>query len=258
MSNNVYALIPARKHSTRLPNKSLLEINGKTIIRRVYESVLRTKLVDRIIVVTDDFNIKTEIDLHFGKENTIMILDECVNGTERIVRALSEIPNANIIVNVQGDEPFINPEHIDLAIEKYIGLNSKFNILTKPHNNICCVTLHHPLDTDYDIMDHSIVKMVLNKHDEVLYASRNVIPITKCGIISENYRYNGHIGMFVYSRWYLDEYLNNKDTCLQLIEDIEWLKPLELGYKIYSYGVDSSERGVNTMEDYLYLCDKFS
>ena len=122
MSYNKYCFIPARYHSSRLPGKPLLKINGKTIIRLVYEQVKKCNLIDDIIVLTDDERIKKEVESFRG--SVAIVVDDCLNGTERIVKFLKNNDyfrnNADIIINVQGDEPFINPSNIDKCIKNYL------------------------------------------------------------------------------------------------------------------------------------------
>ena len=110
----IIVCIPARYKSTRLPGKPLLKINNKTIINHVYDNVRKLNNIDKIIVLTDDDRIKDEVESFGG--NCCIITDECLNGTDRIITYLKKnnITNYDIILNVQGDEPFINPKHIEI------------------------------------------------------------------------------------------------------------------------------------------------
>lgn len=243
------ALIPARYHSTRLPGKPLLEIGGKSIIQRTYEQTQKSKLIDMVYVVSDDDRIINHINDIGG--NTIKVDEECLNGTERICKTLNILDNKyDIIVNVQGDEPFIDPSNIDLAIQKYIENESDAQMV--------CTTIHTLLTDDADINGRTIGKMVLDKYNNVMYCSRSVIPHTKNGQINRDIKYYGHIGIFVFRRSYLPSFLTDENTPAQLSEDIEWLKIMEHGYKLKSYMVNSFEIGINTMEDFNYLSKKYT
>ena len=244
----VLCLIPARYSSTRLPGKPLLKINGVSIIARVYQQVIQCRLIDRIIVLTDDVRIQSEI-IHIGGESEI-VSDTCLNGTERIIKYLkTKNYTDDIIVNVQGDEPYINPFYIDRCIENY---NMKKDI-----PDFKCSTLHYCLENNSGLADRSIGKLVLDRWSNIMYCSRNIIPGTKTQDINSKVHYYGHIGIFVFDREYLmNEYLGS--SIYQLSEDIEWLKILEDGYKINSVEVDNPEISVDTPEDYAYLVKKYS
>lgn len=247
---NFVCFIPARYASSRLPGKPLLAINGKTIIQRVYEQVQKCKNVDSIIVLTDDARIQNEVH-GFGGE--CHITGSCLNGTERIVNFIRDGQiNCDLVINVQGDEPFINPANIDACIENFVKKKD-----VNPHMK--CSTLHFKHTDEVEIRKRSNGKLVLDKHNNIMYGSRNIIPGMKKMDYDEKTIYHGHIGIFVYDKEYLlNEYLNC-NTPYQLAEDIEWLKILEDGYKINSVLVDknSHERGVDTQEDYDYLKEKY-
>ncbi len=236
--------IPARYQSTRLPGKPLLKINGKTIINLVYEQVLKTKITD-IIVLTDDERIFNEV-MSFGG-NCAIVNEECLNGTERIINYLNKIDNLKYetIINVQGDEPFIEPEVINKVIDN-------FNI-----NKPICSTVCYKTNDPEEIILKSRGKVIVDKHNNILYCSRNVIPTNKKDNIINDYLYNIHVGIFVYNKNYLlNEYLK-ENTQYQLAEDIEWLKIIEQGYTVNTIFSEKLERGVDTIEDYEYLKKKY-
>ena len=241
--------IPARYQSTRLPGKPLLRINDKTIIELVYSQVKKCKYIDNIIVLTDSDKIKNEVESFGG--NCQIITEDCLNGTERIVNYLKKDNNEyEYIVNVQGDEPFINPDSIDKCI-----LNFKNN---KSDPRLKCSTLHYKFKKNNYVFKRSCGKLVLDKYNNILYCSRNIIPGFKKDYYNDNYTYYGHIGIFVYDTEYLlTEYLDS-NTRYQLAEDIEWMKILEDSYRINSVLVDNHEIGVDTEDDYKYLINKYS
>lgn len=247
--NRICALIPARYQSSRLPGKPLLKIGNKTIIERTYRQTMKSKFIDAVFVVTDDDRIMKHI-IEIGG-NAIKIETECLNGTERICKALHLLDEQyDIIVNVQGDEPFIDPNNIDYVISKYLENESD--------KNMVCTTIHTELSNINEINSRTIGKMVIDKNDNVMYCSRAVIPHTKNGGLDKNNKYYGHIGIFIFRRMYLPNYLIDDNTPAQLSEDIEWLKIIEHGYRIKSYPVISSEIGINTMDDFNYLSKKYT
>jgi 3-deoxy-manno-octulosonate cytidylyltransferase (CMP-KDO synthetase) len=254
---NIIICIPARYESTRLPGKPLMKINGKTIIQHVYEKALELKKkykVYDLVILTDKDIIKKEVE-SFGGIG-IIIKEQCLNGTDRIIHYLKNyyirqnIPITNkVIVNIQGDEPFINVENISKAIDNYIN---------KKDDNIVCSTIHHKTRDVDTIKLKSRGKLVLDKNNNIMYCSRNVIPSNKNNNVVPDIDYYIHIGIFVFDANYLIKHYYNNNTRLQLIEDIEWMKIMEQGFKINSVEVEESERGVDTIEDYNYLVNKYS
>ena len=248
---NIIALIPARYQSSRLPGKPLLQFGDYTMIQRVYLQTTKVKLINQVYVVTDDERVKENIEKING--NIIMVTDDCLNGTERICLALKKMNQKNLeeitlVVNVQGDEPFINPKHISLAIEQMISNND---------NNCVCSTLHYKITNFSELDNKNVGKLVLDNNNYIMYCSRNCIPGSKTDKIDKNIKYFGHIGVFVFKPSYLEKYMLS-NTKYQLIEDIEWLKIIEQGYKIKSSLVYTFEIGVNVKEDYEYLINKYN
>lgn len=244
---NKVCFIPARYPSTRLPGKPLLEIKGIAIIERVYQQVKKCHLVDKIIVLTDDKRIKDKVESFGG--NCEIVTEECLNGTERIIKYIQKnIDCCDLVINVQGDEPFIDPTAIDKCIANYIK---------QTDSSVKCSTLHHKLDSEEEIRKRSNGKLVLDNFNNIMYCSRNIIPGTKKNEYDKHINYYGHIGIFVFDKTYLLEEYTKENTPNQLNEDIEWLKILEQGYRINSVCVDDPEISVDTKEDYIYLLDKY-
>jgi len=246
----VLCCIPARLKSTRLPNKPLLKINGKTIINLVYDQVKKVSLIDDIVILTDTKIIKDEVN-NFGGKCEI-IEEECLNGTERIILYLKKnnIKNYDVILNVQGDEPFINPDDINIVLINYLK-----NI--KIDNNLVCQTLYYDTQDPEEIHLRSRGKLVLDKKNNIMYCSRNIIPATKKFQYDSNIIYKIHIGVFVFNYDYLINHYFNENTHYQLIEDIEWMKIMEQGFHINATKVNEAERGVDTLDDYNYLVSKY-
>ena len=278
--DKIIVCIPARYQSTRLPGKPLLTINNKTIIHHVYDNVAKLKNIDEIVVLTDDNRIKDEVESFGG--NCCIITDECLNGTDRIIRYLKKniknesidelnktskkglwnvewvndttvkmnIPS-RIIVNVQGDEPFINHNNIQLAIDNYIAKR-------KLDEKIVCSTLFYKTRNQESIRNKSRGKAVLDLKGNIMYCSRNIIPSGKKQDIIPDHDYNIHIGIFVFNENYLLHNYFNNNTPLQLCEDIEWMKIMEQGFKINAVEVAEHEIGVDTIDDYNYLKNKYT
>jgi 3-deoxy-manno-octulosonate cytidylyltransferase (CMP-KDO synthetase) len=241
--------IPARYNSTRLPGKPLLKINGKTIIQRVYERAKNLN-VSNIVVITNDQRIYDEVTSFGG--NCDIITEYSLNGTDVICKYIKKYNiDCDIVVNVQGDEPFINTDDVNKAIENY-------KTQKKVNNKVVCSTLHYATYDESEIRSKSRGKLVLDKNNCIMYCSRNIIPSCKNYDIVPNHKYNIHIGVFVYDINYLKEYYNKENTPLQLAEDIEWLKLIEQGFQIISEEVNEAERSVDTIEDYEYLVNKYN
>ena len=240
----ILCCIPARYGSSRLEGKPLLKINGKTIINHTYEKALETK-VDKVVVLTDDDRIHDEV-LSFGG-NSFIITENCLNGTERILKYLEKIDHVDydIIVNIQGDEPFVNSSHVDLAIDNYLEKQPVCS-------TICFKTLEK-----HEIESKSRGKAVVDINNNIVYCSRNVIPSNKKENVINGHEYNIHVGIFIFNKDYLINKFTLPNTPLQLLEDIEWLKIIEQGYKINTIFVDYAERGIDTQEDYNYLKKKY-
>ena len=253
MNNDLKSLccIPARYESSRLPGKPLLKINNKSIIQLVYEQVIKCKYISNIVILTDSEQIKKEVDSFNG--TCEIITEDCLNGTERIIKYLKKQKEKyDYIINVQGDEPFINPNNIDKCILNYIEK-------VKQDNLIKCSTLNYIFNNNNNnVLKRSCGKLILDKNNNIMYCSRNPIPGFKNTDYKSDFEYYGHIGIFVYNYDYLMNEFLQGNTKYQLAEDIEWMKILEDSYRINSVLVENHEIGVDTEDDYKYLCDKYS
>lgn len=236
----VLCCIPARFHSTRLPGKCLKLVGTKTVIEHVWDKVKQCKLIDEAIVLTDCQQVVDAVNAFGGR--AAIISQPCVNGTDRIVhylQSLSCIPS--FIVNVQGDEPVIDPASVDVCIQTY---------LQHYHNpNVCCGTIHYTTQDPALISTPTKGKLVHNQNGRILYCSRTPIPVTKQGDLVDGHRYCIHIGVFVFRTRYLLDHYQRENTPLQLSEDIEWLKIIEQGFQIVTQEVPRSAPGVDTAAD---------
>lgn len=219
--NRIIGIIPARFASTRFPGKPLAYIEGKAMIQHVYERCLSSKLLDDVIVATDDNRILKTV-AGFGG-NAVMTSRKHKSGTDRIGEAANlrnlNIGGNGIIVNIQGDEPFIDPGNIDKAIKPLLEDRS-LNVST------LCFRI-----TDRSaVNDPNIVKVVFDSNGNALYFSRSFIPFDR----DRNYsgKYYKHIGLYVYRKSFLDKLVKMKPTKLEMTEKLEQLRILENGEKI--------------------------
>lgn len=224
-------IIPSRYASTRLPGKPLKMIVGKTLIRRVYEQTSKAKSIDDVIVATDSKLIEKEVKGFGGK---VVITSKKHNtGTDRIAE-VAKNTDYDIIVNVQGDEPLIEPELIDNLVRE-ISTNDDLDMVT------AAVPLR---ESEYE--DQSCVKVVRNIYGEALYFSRSLIPYPRHEFSVPPLK---HIGIYAYRKEFLLKYANMKQTSLEKTESLEQLRLLENGYKIGVVTVKSYGIGVDTQED---------
>jgi len=227
----VVAVIPARFASTRLPGKPLLQETGKTLIQHVYEQVRKASGLDRIVVATDDERIQSAVKA-FGGE-AVLTSSHHPTGTDRIAEAVKAIDCVKVI-NVQGDEPEIEPE----LIETLIGLLDQDTEMA---------TLAVPFQNPQDALLSHRVKVVIDKHHNALYFSRSRIPYSN-GIPSPALL---HLGLYGYTKAFLQRYVTLDSTPLEQAEKLEQLRALEHGYKI-KVGIVKAKAlgGIDTPEDY--------
>lgn len=211
----VIGMIPARYASTRMPGKPLTPILGKSMIQRVFEQTSRAQLIDDVYVATDDERIENAVAAFGGK--VVMTSQECASGTDRLAQAAKSI-RGDIIVNVQGDQPFIDPLMIDESVKP---------LLEDPE--LPMATLIHPIHKVEDLSDPGVVKAVVDLHGNGLYFSRSLIPAPHNDIDHQVYE---HVGLYVYRRDFLITLAGLPQTVLERVEGLEQLRVLENGYKL--------------------------
>lgn len=235
---SILAIIPARYASTRFPGKPLVEIKGKSMIQRVYEQTCKAKSVSEVIIATDDERIATHAK-SFGAKVVITKPDH-PSGTDRCFEAYELYGKAfDYIINVQGDEPFLDPEQIDSLVKVCDG---SVEIATQ---------MTSCLSEDV-LFDQGEVKIVLNTKKEALYFSRQVIPFIKGKDQKEwhrSYPYFRHVGMYVYRVDILKAITRLQPSALETAESLEQLRWLEHGYKIACVETDFDSHCVDTPED---------
>ena len=232
-------VIPARYESSRFPGKPLFIIDGLSILERTYRQVCKCDHISACFVATDDERI-FEHATSFGAK-VIMTSKECRSGTDRIAEAMiqsEELMHAPMIVNVQGDEPCIDPANISKVI-KVLLLHEEAHI----------GTLVAPIVREEDLHNPNVVKCVRSTKDTVLYFSRQPIPGTKIGPTLAQSTYLRHIGIFSYRPDFLQIFAKLPETPLQQTEDLETLRAIEHGYTIVAAEVSHHNPDVNVPKD---------
>jgi len=220
------AIIPARFNSTRFPGKPIAEVQGKPLIEHVYRRVQQASLVSRIVVATDDRRIADAVERFGG--TAIMTRDDHPSGTDRLAEAAEGLLPDTLIVNVQGDEPMIEPGDIDQAITAACIGDAEI------------VTLMTKID-GAEADDPNRVKVVTDRKGMALYFSRSKIPSKGTCFL--------HVGLYVYRAAFLRKFLTLERTRLEVAERLEQLRALEHGYRIRVVEVQNESWGIDTPED---------
>ncbi|MBU0477102.1 3-deoxy-manno-octulosonate cytidylyltransferase [bacterium] len=226
----IIAVIPARYASTRLPGKVLKDICGKPMIQHVYERVFNVKLIQQVIIATDDRRILRAAQ-KFGA-NAEMSPKSCKSGTDRIawiIKKMPDIREEDIIINVQGDEPLIDPQAIE-KLAKIISCDS----------HVVMASLMTKISDINELMSPDVVKVVVDKDNFALYFSRSPIPFSRDKwknlntklILGTTDIFYKHLGIYAYRKHFLLKYAKMPQTYLEKIEKLEQLRVLEHGYRI--------------------------
>lgn len=225
-------IIPSRYVSTRLPGKPLRLIAGKTLVHRVYERACLAKVPETVIVATDHEEIEKEVKSFGG--HVVMTSVNHPTGTDRLAEVAAKLPQYDIIVNVQGDEPLIDPDVIDRLAQDLMD-----------HEDLDMATVATPLRKD-EYEDPSAVKVVVNQKGEALYFSRSLIPYPRHEFSVPPLK---HVGIYAYRRDFLLAYAKMEQTPLEKTESLEQLRALEMGYKIGVIPVETEDIGIDTEAD---------
>jgi 3-deoxy-manno-octulosonate cytidylyltransferase (CMP-KDO synthetase) len=234
-SSQVVIVIPARYGSTRLPGKPLVPLAGKPMIQRVYERSKLAKSAGRVIVATDDDRILKAVQ-EFGGEARMTRTDHRT-GTERVAEVAAHV-EGKVFVNVQGDEPLLDPVAVDTAVTA---------LQEEPAAAIATVAVS--IRTPADIMDPNVVKTVLDFDDNALYFSRAPIPWVRDSAHKIHARHLKHLGLYVFQRDALLEYPTLPQGELERLEQLEQLRWLENGWKIRVAEVEYDAVSVDVPED---------
>jgi 3-deoxy-manno-octulosonate cytidylyltransferase (CMP-KDO synthetase) len=231
----VVGVIPARWQSSRFPGKPLINILGKSLIRRTFENATRCQSLDAIVIATDDRRIFDHAK-ELGAE-VFMTSPACPTGSDRVWEVADRhFPEAEVIVNIQGDEPCLDPQVIDQLVARL------------QRDEGVCLTTPVAKIVDADMIQNSnVVKCVFDKEGRALYFSRSAIPFMQKKV--DPFAYYRHLGVYCFRRRALREYICWDKTRLQKCEDLEQLKMLENGWPIHVCIVDEQALGVDTPED---------
>lgn len=234
------AIIPARYASTRFPGKPLADMKGKPMIQRVYEQV--KKAIDEVWVATDDFRIFEAVEAFGGK--AVMTSPDHRSGTDRIQEAYSKIGKEfDVIINVQGDEPFIQPQQIEVLKNCFDSKDVELATLVKPFRK----------EDGFDVLfNANSPKVIINKKDEAIYFSRSIIPYIRDVHHTEwldKHVFYKHIGMYAYRTDILNEITKLPPSSLEKAESLEQLRWIENGYRIRVGYTTLETIGIDTPED---------
>ena len=229
---SIIAVIPSRYASTRLPGKPLVDICGKPMVQHVYERVRRVSLFDEVLVATDDERIMHAVAAFGGI--ACMTSPDCPSGSDRLIEVAGKHP-ADIYVNVQGDEPLVEPSSIEKLAKA---------MLDEPALQMA--TLCYPISTE-QAQNPNLVKVVRAHNSNALYFSRSPIPFPRSGGTAP--AYFGHLGMYAYRHEFLMGFGTLPYSPLEQTEKLEQLRVLQAGIAIRVLEVEAVGPGVDTPED---------
>lgn len=233
----VYGIIPSRFGSSRFPGKPLAILAGKPLVAWVVDAVKKATTLDEVIVATDDERIAAAVQQYGGR--AVMTPSELPSGTDRIAVAAGDFADDDILVNIQGDEPLIDPKLIDELVEKLKG-DERWSMAT-------AVT---PIKSAADLAAKTVVKVVLDRDDGAMYFSRAPIPCDRDNEADlASGLYVRHLGIYAYRGAFLRKYVAEKPCAVEMTEKLEQLRALWMGAKIAVVKTDDEGIGVDTPED---------
>lgn len=225
-------IIPARYAAQRLPGKPLRDISGRPMIQHVYERTTRAKSLDDVIVATDDERILAVVRGFGGKAQ--MTSPEHRSGTDRVAEVAAGL-DVDVVVNIQGDEPLVDPDHIDELVAAF-----------ERRRSLKMATLATPIASDEDFHDPAVVKVVFDRRGTAIYFSRHAIPFERDGQPGPRWK---HIGMYAYRRDFVLRFASLAPTTLEQIERLEQLRALENGVRIHVVRTAHDAISVDTEAD---------
>ena len=242
----ILGIIPSRYASTRFPGKPLAMIDGKSMIQRVYEQASKSSSLTRVIVATDDSRIYDHVKSFNG--NVVMTSSEHLNGTSRCWEVVEQSDeNYNVVVNIQGDEPFIDPVQINQVAELF------------ENNEVEIATLVKKIDESTELFNPNVVKAVFDREKKALFFSRQPIPFLR-GIPKDEWLrkhdYFKHIGIYAYRSDILKKIVKLKPSELEKAESLEQLRWLENGFNINVQVTAIEAVSIDTPDDLLKLTNK--
>lgn len=240
-------VIPARLASTRLPRKLLLAETGKPLVQHTFEAAQRATLPNGVCVATDHEEIYRAVEAFGGR--AMMTSPDAASGTDRVAEVAQAMPEVDIFVNVQGDEPDLSGESIDLAVRLLIE-----------HPEAVMSTLATPIRRRAQLEDPSCVKVVFDARAHALYFSRSPIPRPRDWndelLDAAPPHFYQHVGLYAYRREFLLQFAQMPESKLEGVERLEQLRVLEAGYRIVVGVVDEPTFGIDTPEDYRAFVEK--
>lgn len=238
----ILGVIPARYASTRFPGKPLADICGKSMIQRVYEQAAKAKTLSKVVVATDDDRIHEHVNSFGG--NVLLTSNNHRSGTDRCAEVAEQFPEFEALINIQGDEPLIEPRQIDLLGTKLLEAGVDLATLIK-----------EIIDQD-ELLNPNIPKVVCNTKAEAMYFSRQPIPFLR-GIPIDKWlqrqTFYKHIGIYGYKTKTLGHITQLAESPLERSECLEQLRWIENGYVVHTVLTDSETRAVDTPEDLAHL-----
>jgi 3-deoxy-manno-octulosonate cytidylyltransferase (CMP-KDO synthetase) len=238
----ILGIIPARFASTRFPGKPLVEIHGKSMIQRVYEQASLSALLADVVVATDDDRIAGEVTRFGGK--VVMTASTHISGTDRCAEVISQLTGFDSVINIQGDEPYIDPTQIDLVASCF------------QNPTVQLATLIKKIYNQEDLFNENIPKVILNDHEEAIYFSRQTIPFLRNVAKSdwlEKGKFFKHIGIYGYTANALQNITKLKPSSLELAESLEQLRWIEAGYRIMTRTTTIETIAIDTPEDLIKI-----
>lgn len=240
----ILGIVPARFGSTRFPGKPLADINGKSMIQRVYEQCIQANRLSKLVIATDDEKIFNHVREFRG--HAIITSPQHQSGTDRCAEVIEKIgpDNWDVVINIQGDEPFIHPEQIDLLCSAFEEQETKLATIVKKITSVD------------ELFNHNNVKVILNKRNEVVYFSRTPIPYNRNFPEQEWLKYSvyyKHIGIYGYNTQTLLEISKLAKTNLEVTESLEQLRWIENGYTIRAEITSLDSIAIDTPDDLLKI-----
>jgi len=231
-------IIPARHASTRFPGKPLVDIAGKSMIQRVYEQAKKCTLLNEVVVATDDERILEHVTMFGGK--AIMTSSDHQSGTDRCAEVALKHAGYDVIVNIQGDEPYIDPEQISKVISCFNDANTQITTLVKK------------VLTNEELHNVNSPKVIINKNSEAIYFSRSPLPHIRGqepNTWLQHFKYFKHIGIYAYRADILQQITKLPVSPLEKVESLEQLRWIENGYKIKVAETELETFAIDTPED---------
>ena len=237
VQRKILGVIPARFGSTRFPGKALANVDSRTMLQHVYERVSMARYLQNVIIATDDDRIYNEAR-RFGARVQMTRADH-LSGTDRVAEVASAFEDVELVVNIQGDEPLIDPDAIDMAV---------LPLLEEPA--IPMGTLKKRIEDPRELTDPNVVKVVTDRFENAIYFSRATIPyMRETGLNNTPISFFKHIGLYVYRREFLLRYAALPVGPLEQTERLEQLRALENGFRIRVVETDYESFGIDTPDD---------